>query len=247
MPQLFSPGANTKAKLTLTLLAILPVAVLFGGSLVSRSPVNTSVGVARNQPVPFSHKHHVKELGLDCRFCHVSVEKSKFASVPPSETCMTCHSQIWTNSPALEPMRKSFAEGTPVVWEKVNKLPEFVYFDHSIHIGRGLNCNTCHGAVQDMQMTAKGHSFSMSWCLECHREPEKYLRKSDAGGSAADQAFELYRKMQLNPGEMTPRELQLMEGNARSEDPKDIAEGEALLTKYKVNKKQLMDCWICHR
>ncbi|HTR42432.1 MAG TPA: cytochrome c3 family protein, partial [Pseudomonadales bacterium] len=105
------------------------------------------------QPVPFSHKHHVFGLGLDCRFCHATVEHSAFAGMPSTETCMTCHSQIWTNSPMLEPVRQSFRENTPIQWIRVNALPEFVYFDHSIHVAKGIGCTTCHGPVGEMTLT----------------------------------------------------------------------------------------------
>lgn len=250
MPQLFSASANTKAKLSLILAAVLPVALLYGGSTVSRSPANTNVDVPLNQPVAFSHKHHVFELGIDCRFCHVSVEESKHASVPPSETCMTCHSVIWTNSPLLEPVRKSYAEGTPLIWNKVNKVPEFVYFDHSIHLARGINCNTCHGPVQDMHITWKGKTLSMMWCLECHREPENYLRNAapDRKLSPQEQVFELYRKYQRSGTlGMTSEEKNLLKGDSRFESKIGVEKGEELLKTYKVNKKQLMDCWVCHR
>lgn len=250
MPQIFKPSANTAAKLSLILAGLLPVAILFGGSTVSRSPANTNVDVPLNQPVVFSHKHHAIELGIDCRFCHVSVEDSKHATVPPSETCMTCHSQIWTNSPLLDPVRKSYLEGTPIVWNKVNKLPEFVFFDHSIHIARGINCNTCHGPIQEMQMTWKGQTLSMSWCLECHREPEKYLRDQAPGKnlSPQEQVFELYRKYQHSgTTNMDDKEKALLDGNARFEEASAVESGKELVERFKVNKKQLMDCWVCHR
>ncbi len=250
MPQIFKSGANTTVKICLLALGFLPVAVFGGGSLISRSPANTNVEVPLNQPVPFSHKHHVMELGIDCRFCHVSVEDSKHASVPPSETCMTCHAQIWTNSPLLEPVRKSYAEGTPIIWNKLNKVPEFVYFDHSIHIDRGINCNTCHGPVQEMHITFKGKNLSMSWCLECHREPEKYIRDQAPGKniSPQEQVFQLYRNLQAHKEEsLSDLDKDLVNGEALMTKKEDIEGGEKLLEKYKINKKQLMDCWVCHR
>lgn len=248
MPNLFRPKSNISSRVSLALAGLVPVLALGIGSLVSRSSANTSQNVPINQPVPFSHKHHAIELGIDCEFCHVGVTKSAKAGVPATEVCMSCHSVIWTNSPILEPVRKSYAEGTPIVWAKVNKLPEFVYFDHSIHIARGINCNSCHGPVQDMHITWKGHVFSMAWCLECHREPEKYLRDQAPGKnlSPQNQVFEIYKKIQAGE-ELDPRQAQLAAGNARLSDPADIKAGEELLEKYKVNKKQLMDCWVCHR
>lgn len=248
MPNIFKPSSNTAAKLSLILGGALPVALLYAGSSISRSPSNTSVGVGIDQPVFFSHKHHAIELGIDCRFCHVSVEESKHATVPPTETCMTCHSQIWTNSPLLEPVRKSWELGKPLVWNKVNKLPEFVYFDHSIHIARGISCNACHGPIQNMQMTFKGHDLSMAWCLECHREPEKYIRELVPGVSPQQQVFEFYKKLQTTgTHDMGHEDFGLLEGNGRFENKELVEKGQELLEKFKVNKKQLMDCWICHR
>lgn len=248
MPNVFKPSSNTAAKLSLILGGALPVALLYAGSSITRSPSNTSVGVGIDQPVFFSHKHHAIELGIDCRFCHVSVEDSKVASVPPTETCMTCHSQIWTNSPLLEPVRKSWELGKPLVWNKVNKLPEFVYFDHSIHIARGISCNACHGPIQNMQMTFKGHDLSMAWCLECHREPEKYIRELAPGHSPQQQVFEFYKKLQTSgTHDMNQADFGLLEGHGRFESKELVEKGQELLEKFKVNKKQLMDCWICHR
>src|SRR5437588_5549930 len=112
---------------------------------LSRSPYNTKVGVAKEQPVPFSHEHHAVELGIDCRYCHTSVEKSSFAGLPATQTCMSCHSQIWTNSPLLDPVRASYVKQEPLKWNRLHSVPDFVFFNHSIHINRGINCNNCHG------------------------------------------------------------------------------------------------------
>ena len=142
--QVFKPNANSIAHMTIIAIAVLPLTVGLALAALSRSPANTKVGVAKNQPVPFSHQHHNWELGIDCRYCHTSVEKSSYAGIPATETCMSCHSQIWTNSPLLEPIRQSYDTGVPIKWNKVNKVPDFVFFNHSIHINRGLNCNTCH-------------------------------------------------------------------------------------------------------
>jgi hypothetical protein len=132
--------------------------------------------VARPQPAPFSHQHHVAALGIDCRYCHTSVEKSSFAGIPPTNTCMNCHKQIWTGAPMLEPVRESFRSGESLVWNRVNDLPDFVYFDHSIHINKGVGCNTCHGPVDRMPLMYNQASMQMEWCLDCHRAPAKYLR-----------------------------------------------------------------------
>lgn len=252
MPQVFKPGANSVAKLSLILGGALPVALIFAGSAISRGSNNTGVGIALDQPVPFSHKHHAFELGIDCRFCHTSVEKSGFAGIPQTDTCMTCHSQIWTNSPLLEPVRKSYATGTPIEWTRVNRVPEFVYFNHSIHVARGISCNNCHGKMQDQQITAKGRAFFMIWCLECHREPEKYLYRDETRPDLTprQQVFNLYMKAQRDPKGtyMSPREQALLFGNEqKTKDAAQIEEGKKLVEKYKVKKAQLADCQVCHR
>lgn len=129
-----------------------------------------------DQPIQFSHAHHVGGVGLDCRYCHTSVEKSSFAGIPPTKTCMNCHSQLWANAPILEPVRASFRDNTNLTWTRVNDLPDFVYFNHQIHVRQGVGCVTCHGAVNKMPLMEQGQSLLMGWCLDCHRAPEKYLR-----------------------------------------------------------------------
>src|SRR2546423_7054815 len=143
---------------------------------IQRSPYVTYAGIARPQPAPFSHEHHVAALGIDCRYCHTSVETSSFAGIPPTKTCMNCHSQIWTNTPMLEPVRASFRTGNSLVWTRVNDLPDFVYFDHSIHISKGVGCYSCHGPVDRMPLMYAAHTLQMEWCIDCHRSPEKNLR-----------------------------------------------------------------------
>jgi hypothetical protein len=132
-----------------------------------------------DQPVQFSHAHHVGGVGLDCRYCHTSVENSSFAGIPPTKTCMNCHSQIWLNAPILEPVRASFRNDTNMTWTRVHDLPDFVYFSHQIHVRQGVGCETCHGAVDQMPLTFQANSLLMEWCLDCHRAPEKYLRPRD--------------------------------------------------------------------
>lgn len=256
MAQIFHHSTNVLSRVSLLGALGAPVLLIIGASTVSRSAYNTKVGVPLDQPIPFSHQHHAIELGIDCRYCHGIVEKSANAGVPPTHTCMSCHSQIWTNSPLLEPVRASYRENIPVVWNRVNKVPEFVYFNHSIHINRGLNCNICHGPVQKMALTYKGNSFTMKWCLECHRNPEKYLYTSKPKEGAQgrqltprEQVFDLYKKYQGNKKDLTQREEMLMEGTAELYTPtkEEHQEAEALITKYGVKKAQLADCWICHR
>jgi hypothetical protein len=146
---------------------------------VARSPYVTDVGVAREQPVQFSHEHHVNGLGIDCRYCHNSVEVSPYAGMPPTHTCMSCHSQIWNDSPALAPVRESYLTGQPIVWNRVHRVPEYVYFNHSIHVNKGVGCATCHGQIDQMPLVWKAESMTMEWCLDCHRAPEKELRPLD--------------------------------------------------------------------
>lgn len=246
MAQIFKPSANTLVKISLLVAASIPVMAIYGGMTITRSPSNTNVGVPLNQPIPFSHLHHANELGIDCRYCHTGVEDSPFAGVPPTETCMTCHSQIWTNSPLLEPLRQGYASGTPIEWQRVNKLPEFVYFNHSIHIDRGINCNTCHGAVQSMPITAKGEPFQMVWCLQCHRNPEKYLQAvPDSKESPRQQVFNLYWKIQSGQP-LTQPEADLANGASLPSNG-NPEQGEKLVKSLKIDVKQLEDCSICHR
>ena len=179
MAQIFPRSSNTLARATMIATLVLVVGLLWTAAEMQRSPYFTYAGVARMQPVPFSHKHHVGGLGLDCRYCHTSVEVSGFAGIPPTKTCMNCHSQIWTNAPMLEPVRESYRSGKSLVWTRANDLPDFVYFDHSIHINKGVGCDTCHGPVNKMPLMFNYGSLQMEWCLNCHREPEKFLRPRD--------------------------------------------------------------------
>lgn len=246
--QVFRERSNTVARFSLVGGAILVLGGGFAIAALSRSPANTKVGVPKDQPVPFSHKHHAWELGIDCRYCHTTVEKSQYPGMPASETCMSCHSQIWTNSPLLEPIRQSYETGTPIKWIQVNKLPEFAYFNHSIHIARGVNCNTCHGPVQKMQITWKGNSFQMAWCLQCHRAPERYLHSDPTHPERTprQQVFDLYWKIQAGE-ELTDREKAQALGDAPSDRPEDILDGKERIKQLGIRVPQLADCWICHR
>jgi NAD-dependent SIR2 family protein deacetylase len=180
MSQVFGPGANSLARLTLGG-SLMGVAVLFVAlELYVRSPYVTDVGRPVDQPIPFSHKHHVTDDGIDCRYCHTTVEQSAFAGMPTTQTCMNCHSQIWLQSPALEPVRQSMQSGQPIKWNRVNNVPDFVYFDHSIHIQKGVGCSSCHGQVDQMPLTYKTQTFQMSFCLDCHQNPAPFLRPRDA-------------------------------------------------------------------
>jgi hypothetical protein len=178
---------------------------------------NSQERFAPEQPVPFSHKHHVSGLGLDCRYCHTTVEKSSNAGMPSTAICMTCHSQVWTNAAMLAPDRQSLAENTPIRWTRVYALPDYVYFDHSIHIAKGVGCTECHGPIGDMAMTWKAHSLYMSWCLSCHRDPAPHLRPKD-------QVFNPH----WHRTDSTPS-------------------GETLLVQYHIKTEALSDCGVCHR
>jgi hypothetical protein len=176
MAQIFQRSTNTIARLSIYGAVILIALLGFAVDVINKTSYVTEVHNARPQPVPFSHKHHVGELGLDCRYCHTSVEVSSSAGMPATETCMTCHSQIWTNSAMLEPVRASYSESKPISWLRVNAVPDFVYFNHSIHVAKGIGCTTCHGPVAEMNITWRAQTLYMRWCVDCHKVPENYLR-----------------------------------------------------------------------
>jgi hypothetical protein len=159
------------------ILLVIVVTCVWAG--VIRAPYVTGEDVVREQPVPFSHQHHVAGLGIDCRYCHITVEQVAFAGIPATDVCMSCHKQVWNNSPMLEPVRASVRENRPLQWIRVNNTPDFVYFDHSIHIHKGVGCETCHGRIDQMPLTWKFAPLHMEWCLNCHRAPENYLRPRD--------------------------------------------------------------------
>lgn len=218
MPQIFHRSANLIARVSIIGVVLLIGALGWALYAIELSPYYTNVGEAPPQPVPFSHRHHVGELGLDCRYCHTSVENSSFAGIPPTQTCMTCHSQIWTNAAMLEPVRSSYRTGKSIEWTRVNALPDFVYFDHSIHISKGIGCTTCHGPIATMTMTYKAGTLYMEWCLNCHRQPEKFVRP---------------RSEVFNPNYVPPsgrEQLQL---------------GKKLVADYKIHS--LQNCSTCHR
>lgn len=177
--QVFHPSTNTISRVSIFGAVFFIAGLLWLLNAVNRSSYVTEVGVPVDQPVPFSHKHHVSGIGVDCRYCHTSVEESSFAGMPATETCMSCHSQIWADSPTLEPVRASFRTGQPIQWIRVHDLPNFVYFDHSIHVNKGIGCASCHGRVDLMPLMWKVNTLHMEWCLDCHRQPEKYVRPRD--------------------------------------------------------------------
>jgi hypothetical protein len=174
--QVFHHSTNTISKISIFGAVFGLAGGLWGMLELSRSSWVTQEGVAREQPIPFSHQHHVGGMGIDCRYCHGSVENAAVAGIPPTQTCINCHSQIWADSPTLEPVRASFRDGTSLRWLKVNDLPDFVYFDHSAHVNKGVGCTTCHGPVDRMPLVYQHASLQMEWCLECHRAPERFVR-----------------------------------------------------------------------
>ncbi|HZJ33315.1 MAG TPA: cytochrome c3 family protein [Vicinamibacterales bacterium] len=176
MPQIFHRSANTLSKLSLAGLLIVVGSLIFTAILVARSNYVTRAHEYVEQPVQFSHRHHVKDDGIDCRYCHTSVETSPFAGIPPTKTCMNCHSQIWSQAPILEPIRASFREDKPMRWVRVHDLPDFVYFNHSIHVKKGMGCETCHGRIDNMPLTLQENTLQMEWCINCHRNPANYVR-----------------------------------------------------------------------
>ncbi len=176
MAQLFHRGANNVAKASLVIAVLLGGVAFYVYTQVARSSYLTNRFYERQQPVQFSHKHHVGDDGIDCRYCHTSVETSYSAGIPPTQTCMNCHNQLWSDSPYLEPVRASYRDNKPIEWERVHDLPEFAYFNHSIHIAKGVGCSTCHGQIDAMPAVYQENSLQMEWCLSCHRNPEAFIR-----------------------------------------------------------------------
>ncbi|MGH8220981.1 MAG: cytochrome c3 family protein [Steroidobacteraceae bacterium] len=217
MAAIFTRRANLFMQIGLALLVLgglLFLVLVWGVPLMN---YNDQVSFTPPQPVPFSHKHHVSGLGIDCRYCHDSVEFASNAGMPATETCMTCHSQVWRNAAILEPVRASLAERTPLAWASVYTLPDYVFFDHSIHVAKGVGCTECHGPIGDMALTRKATTLYMSWCLDCHRNPAAHLRPLDA-------VFDPHWRRTAS----TPS-------------------AKELITLYRIHPKTLTDCSVCHR
>ncbi|MGA8027061.1 MAG: cytochrome c3 family protein [Bryobacteraceae bacterium] len=219
MAQLFRPSSNTIAQVSLTGIVVLLGVTLGVAYTMDRGDWMTFVRVAPEQPIPFSHKHHVKDDGIDCRYCHTGVETSHYAGLPPTETCMTCHSQIWSNASLTQPIRDSWATGKSIEWRRVHDLPDYVYFNHSIHISKGIGCSTCHGKVDEMPLMYRVNTLYMNWCVNCHRDPAKYIRPKS----------EVFNVEYVPPS----NQLEL---------------GRKLVAEYQVqNSRALTDCFTCHR
>ncbi len=194
--------------------------LVVGARVYAGSDYETAAGWVRDQPVPFSHKHHVADEGIDCRFCHAGAERGARAGLPPTHTCMTCHSQLWTGAAVLAPVRQSLATGRPIGWRRVAELPDYVHFDHSIHVARGVACLECHGAIDRMPLTWRAKPFEMRFCLECHRDPAPHL----------------------GPPEQVTRTTSLgWSAQARRRY------GEGVMRAHRIDPARLQDCGICHR
>jgi formamidopyrimidine-DNA glycosylase len=218
MAQIFHPSMKVISRASIIAALIIVVVLVLVAEAMYRSGYMTDVNVPVEQKIPFSHEHHVNGLGISCEYCHTSVAQSSFAGIPPTHTCMSCHSQIWNTSPMLQPVRTSYQTQTPLEWTRVHDLPDFAYFNHSIHVKKGIGCQTCHGQVNMMPLTWRTSTLQMQWCLDCHRAPEKYIRPRE-------EVFNM---------EYTPPQDQ-------------VAFGLKLVKEYHVNTKQLTDCSICHR
>jgi len=176
MPQIFDRSSNALARMSLILTGLIIISLGLTLDELQRSPWVTRQGQRADQPVPFSHKHHVEGLGLQCQYCHTTVEESSYAGIPPTKTCMNCHAQIWTDADLLQPVRESWATGESIPWTRVHDLPDFVFFNHEIHVNKGIGCSSCHGRVDEMPIMYMQNSLQMEWCLNCHRNPAKNLR-----------------------------------------------------------------------
>ena len=232
MPQIFHRSFNTISRVSIVAVVLLAGLAFFACIQLQRSPWVSWRGVHREQPVPFSHARHVAMNGIDCRYCHTSVETSSFAGIPPTKTCMNCHAEIWANAPMLEPIRESFRSGRSIVWNRANELPDFVYFDHSIHINKGVGCASCHGPVDRMPLMYAEGSLQMEWCLDCHRAPEKNLRPRE----------EVFNMRYQQPSSVHPVTV---DGKKFTEQ---IALGTYLLNKYHVRSVfDITSCSTCHR
>ena len=229
MIQVFPRWFDTVARAGIGGTALLVPAIALGLGVFYRSDYVTGEHVAYNQPVPFSHAHHVGQLGIDCRYCHTSVEDAAFAGLPPTETCMNCHEQIWVGAETLAPVRDSWKTGTPLRWKRVNSVPGYVYFDHSIHVAKGVGCVECHGRVDRMPLTWQEKPMTMGWCLDCHRDPAPHLRPR----------AEVFNMTWSPTGEVDP---------VRGEPPPSGELGRRLAAEYRVrDSRVLTSCSTCHR
>jgi hypothetical protein len=237
MSQIFPRSANALARSSLV--AVVVLAGVLGGVVYALmySSWATKQNEFVEQPIQFSHAHHVGGEGIDCRYCHTSVEKSSFAGIPPTKTCMNCHSQIWPNAPILEPVRASLREEKNLNWVRVHDLPDFVYFNHQIHVRQGVGCATCHGRVDQMPLMVQAAPLLMGWCLDCHRAPEKYLRPRE----------DVFRMDYETPNE--DREIAVRDASgAEHRFTNQLDLGRFLKAQYNVSSPgHMTSCSVCHR
>ncbi len=236
MPQVFPKSMNPISRIML--LSIPVLAATAGVTLAAffRSDYTTGRNEIVDQPIPFSHLHHVSELGIDCRYCHTSVESSAYAGIPPTKTCMNCHQQVWNGADILEPLRKSYAIDTPIVWTKVHNVPNYTYFNHSIHVGKGVSCYSCHERIDQMPLVRQTKTLLMEWCLDCHRHPEKNLRPKS-------EIYNLAWKPEDGTVDTDGHEYGPAHGTGTQSEL-----GRELKDKYMVrDAKTLVSCSICHR
>ena len=232
MAQIFQRSTNTISRATIYGFVFVLGAIAWATGELQRSPWITRQGEAQTQPVPFSHQHHAGGLGIDCRYCHTSVENSSFAGIPPTKTCMNCHSQLWTDTSMLQPVRESYRTDTSIRWIRVHDLPDYVYFNHEIHVSKGIGCASCHGPVDRMPLTFQAHSLQMEWCLDCHRAPDKYLRPKD-------QVFNMRYEF---PSKDNPVAV----GGKSYSDQREL--GRDLIKLYGIRSPgDLTSCSTCHR
>ena len=250
MAQVFHRSSNALARFSL-----LGAVLLIGGGLTAlltvgvRSAFITQQTVFKVQPVQFSHQHHAGGIGIDCRYCHTSVETSANAGIPPTKTCLNCHSQIWLTSPYLEPVREAFKNEVPLQWTKVHDLPDFVYFNHSIHINKGVGCSTCHGRVDRMPLMWQVQSLQMEWCLECHRNPEKFVRPKD---KIYEMEWPPVAKPETEENQQTTEALAPRSPEAAKQEGSKAwnqdVEGPKLVKEYKIlGPNVITSCSTCHR
>ena len=219
MAQFFNKSANNIARISMVLAVVLAGTGFYAFTQIARSSYLTNQFLERQQPVQFSHKHHVGDDGIDCRYCHQTVETTATAGMPSTQTCMNCHSQIWADSPYLEPVRASFRENKPIEWERVHDMPEYTYFNHSIHVAKGVGCSTCHGQIDNMPSVYQAQTLQMEWCIACHRDPAQFIRPKS----------EIYNM------QWQDRDL-------------DAQERSQLKLDYKIRSKELLtSCSTCHR
>ena len=228
MAQIFDRSSNALARMSLVLTGLIVIALGVTLDQLQRSPWVTRQGQRADQPVPFSHKHHVQGLGLQCQYCHTTVEKSSYAGIPPTRTCMNCHAQIWTNAQLLEPVRQSWYTGQSIPWIKVHDLPDFVFFNHEIHVNKGIGCESCHGRVDEMPLMYAQNTLQMEWCLDCHRNPAKNLRPTSEIYNMAGKRRPTTRPVwcaavKMKTGVPTARERELHDERPRTAQDREMA------------------------